>query len=88
MLPVFGFPCLRVEIVVRGNFDWLLVLDNALPIPKGDSEPTTTPLRRRGRAASFSGDLDNEEDDVKYHNSHLKGASKKYQRKMKTKIRS
>ena len=45
--------------------------------------------RRRGRAASFSGDLDDEEDSAEYYNSHLRNASKKYQRKMKAKtIRS
>lgn len=44
--------------------------------------------KRRGRAAGFSGDLDNEEDSAEYHSSHLRNASKKYQRKIKTKIRS
>lgn len=41
--------------------------------------------KRRGRSASFGGELDNEEDSAEYHNSHLKSASKKYQRKMEAK---
>ena len=42
--------------------------------------------KRRGRVASFGGDLDDEEDSAEYHSSHLRNASKKYQRKMKSKI--
>lgn len=39
--------------------------------------------KRRGRSASFGGDLDEAEDGEEYHRYHLGNASKKYQRKMK-----